>query len=314
MKFIIKKSLIIFLLPIICSTLFAEELAVGTDKGTKDVKNDHTSVNEIFSVKPLKKKSNNEKKWHFTLGGWFQNQLGNTDKKRAIGSVSFQYNNGITQLKTSYEIFYGESDGHEDENNGQGIIKLDHFIFSRIELFMFSQAEHDNMSSIRFRSNTGAGVKFLFFKNRFWEFSTSGAALYQYENFFRYKFKYEDLERNPFDIYEDYKAGAPAYDIRASFRGRVKIKPVKRLLFMFTYYYIPKMRNFRDYRTKLNAFVQFGLVEFGCMDVTDLKKPWCSGKQGIFLKVGFIRSYNRNAQPGIDRIDDNLYAKVMLKL
>jgi len=56
MKFIIKKSLIIFLLPIICSTLFAEELAVGTDKGTKDVKNDHTSVNEIFSVNPLKKK------------------------------------------------------------------------------------------------------------------------------------------------------------------------------------------------------------------------------------------------------------------
>ena len=118
----------------------------------------------FFSVIPAKEKGPDEKKWFFTIGGWYTKNIGNTDNMNTNMEAAITYDNNISEFLISYMGFYGEAGGKINERKGSGIMKFDHFIVPRIEIFFFTLSEYNTPARLRHRSNSGAGLKFVFVK------------------------------------------------------------------------------------------------------------------------------------------------------
>ena len=97
------------------------------------------------------------------------------------------------------------------------------------------------MTLLDHRNNSGLGGKFVFVQNEIMKVDLSGAFLYQYENF---------------------KSVSPEVDYRWSARFRAKISPIDILKFQYTYFYIPKIDDYKSYRLKLDTSLSIKIDKY----------------------------------------------------
>lgn len=237
----------------------------------------------LFSLQPLNKKGADSTRWFFTAEGWYQNQKGNTKELTTDAGVSLKYDDNITSFLIGGSINYTEGGSCVAENNGNAILKYDHYVHERWELFGFTQNEYDELGKLIYRNNSGGGAKFVFFRNAFWKVDLSAAPIYQYEN-------YEDV------AYET--------DFRGSFRGRIKMKPYDGVTAQVTGFYVPKIMDVEKYRTSVDSWLQFGLPTL----ISNRKQ------RGLYFKIGYLTKFNSAPAAGTEKRDDNYYARVVLRM
>jgi hypothetical protein len=263
-----------FLILVIFFSLTSSNLFPQSDVDEK-TEEEPSSVWSFFSVIPAVKKSPDQKKWFFTLGGWYTKNIGNTDNMNTNMEASITHNNNISEFLISYMGFYGEAGGTINERKGSGILKFDHYVVPRIEIFFFTLSEYNTPARLRHRNNSGAGLKFIFVKNQLMKLDLSGAPVYQYEEYIG-----EDSTTDP----------------RWSIRGRIKITPVKKLVFSYTYFYIPEIDDGRTYRLDLDTYVSMEVGKY------------------LFLKMGYLNKYNKKALLGTKKTDETYYAQLSVKV
>ncbi len=265
----IKILILVIFFSLIGSSLFSQS---DVHEKTEE---EPSSIRSFFSVMPAVKKGPDEKKWFFSLGGWYTKNIGNTDTMNTNMETSITYDNNISEFLISYMGFYGEAGGRINERKGSGILKFDHYIVPRIEIFFFTLSEYNTPARLRHRNNSGAGLKFVFIKNQLMKLDISGAPVYQYEEYIG-----EDATTDP----------------RWSIRGRIKISPLKQMVFSYTYFYIPEIDDGRTYRLDLDTYVSMQVSKY------------------LFLKVGYLNKYNKNALLGTKKTDETYYAQISVKL
>jgi hypothetical protein len=236
----------------------------------------------VWTVEPLRVKGKDEKKWFFELSAGYGLKMGNTDTQDIDGSTSLEFNNGKTEFSVRSNIHYGETSGEITENNFHGNIMYDYYLVKRWEFFFFSSFEYDFVGGITFRNNTGAGIKFVIFKNWFWRMDVSGAPVFQYE-----------LQENDREL----------IDPRLSFRYRVKIRPVEILTFNYVMFYIPNMLDFTDYRYSVDTYLQLRVTEFKSFPDT-----------GLYINIGYKRKFDSDPPAGNEKGDNNFYVSLSVKL
>ncbi len=233
------------------------------------------SIQKIFSYKHPQKKGTDEKKWFYTLSGWYSRKTGNTDTLVSNFGTGLKRDDNISDFKVSVAGFYDETDGERNTKKCDGFIKYDRYIIPRIELFVFSKSEYNKMMLLDHRSNSGAGAKYIFVKSEFLKLDLSAALIYQFEN---------------------YEGERPDADYRWSFRFRAGVYPLKGLEFSYVYFYIPKIDDRKIYRTELETYMSYKINDY------------------LSFKVGYNNQYNREALSGTKKTDENVYAQFSLHL
>ncbi len=229
----------------------------------------------IFSYEVPVQKKPEEKRWFLTLSGWYEHKTGNTETLKTNGQADIVFDDNISEFRLGGRIFYGGNAGQVNEHKAMGVVKYDHYIMPRFELFAFSQSEYNIPAKLSYRVNSGAGAKIELFRNAFWKMDISGAPIYQNE---------------------DYKTIRSGHEFRWSLRYRLRITPVEPVVFSFMTFFIPRMVDWADYRFVMDSFLTVSVTRI------------------IALKAGFLRHYNRTALPGTRRLDDTAYAQVSISL
>lgn len=233
------------------------------------------SLQSVFSYEEPVRKEPDDKRWFLTLSGWYERKTGNTDTLKTNGQTDIVFDDNISEFRMGGRIFYGENAGLVNEHKATGVVKYDHYFLPHFEMFIFSQSDYNVPAKLSLRNNSGAGIKFAFFRNAFWKMDISGAPVYQYE---------------------DYKTRDTREEIRCSLRYRVVVTPIRSVVLSFASFYIPRMTDWSAYRSVLDSTLSVSLTKI------------------IALKAGFLRNYNSNALPGTRRLDDTAYAQVSLSL
>ena len=282
---------------ILTFTLMSLSMPLLSQEATRDSADDSTPLPDdkpeqsitsiLFSLDPLKKKGPDEKKITSSISAGLLKNFGNSDVFSINGSASFSYNNGITALNLFYETFYGENGSVLSEHKGQGIINLDHFVHPRIEIFIFSSGEYNEMSRLLFRNNTGAGAKLVIFRNRYWAPDISAAPVYQYEK---------------------YSAQKEEHEARASIRFRLKITPVDPLLLQFVTFYVPAFDDSENYRFNIDTFLQVKIATFTIPGIKDTDTG--CGKSGLYLIGGYKREFNNRVPDDTKKLDQTVYFRI----
>jgi hypothetical protein len=229
----------------------------------------------IFSYIHPAQKQGDDKVWFLTLGGMYERKLGNTDTLRSNFTGELKFDDEISSVILTFQGFYGTAHDVKTEDRGSAVVRVDHYILPRIEMFAYSWSEYNLMADLMHRNNTGAGMKLVFFRNYFWKMDLSGAPVYQYE-------KYR--------IREDTR------DWRWSVRYRVLATPVNHTVLSFICFYIPKIVDAADHRVVLDTKLTITITP------------------ELALGAGYIRNYNSNPYPGTKGLDTNLYSQVALKI
>lgn len=219
------------------------------------------------------KKESDEKIWSFSLGGWYNKFTGNSDTLNTNLSSIIEMDNNISNFEISFSMFYDEVDDEASNNKGNGIIRYDHYVFRRIELFVFSQSGYNKMSLLDHRNSSGIGAKLVLVKNDILKFDISSAYVYETE-------KYET---------QNYSK-----DHRISCRSRIKLRPVEPLLINLVYFYIPKAYYAKHYRLDLDVSATLMINKY------------------LSFKAGYKNAYNKNALPGTKKTDENYYSQIQL--
>ncbi|TAL36264.1 MAG: DUF481 domain-containing protein [Spirochaetes bacterium] len=228
----------------------------------------------VSYVHPVKKEGE-EKVWFLTLGGLYERKQGNTDTLRSNLLAEIKYDDELSSVIASYQGFYGTAHDKKNEDRGSGILRADRFAFSRVELFAFTWSEYNLPADLTHRNNSGAGLKFVLFRNYFWKMDLSGAPVYQFEK---------------------YRTREDTRTWRWSCRYRVLATPVKYTTLSFMFFYIPRIDQVSDHRTLVDAKLSVSVT------------------RDISCALGYIRSYNSAPFPGTSGLDTNAYAQVALKL
>lgn len=87
------------------------------------------------------------------------------------------------ELEWSGSVRYGRSEGHEVARNLKSGLKFDLLPAARWSPFLTINAERDPFRKLDLRSNSGAGVKYTFWRGDAGSASISVAALHSYEDF-----------------------------------------------------------------------------------------------------------------------------------
>jgi len=265
-----KTLIVVLMLLVPVSAMVAQD--AGDAKGETPAKEQEKI---IFSYDAPVIKRPGEKRWFFTIGGMYNRKVGNTDTMTANLGTDLIFDNNVSELELLYTTFYGETRGKVIENKGAGSIKYDHYIFPRVEVFIFSRSEYSEAARLDFRNNSGLGAKYVIFKNYFWLMDISAAPVYQYE---------------------DYRDRNETYTYRWSFRYRLKITPYKDVTANYVSYYIPKVTDFEHYRLIIDAYLNVKILT------------------NLSLKLGYNHLFNKNALPGTKRYDDTSYVQISLNL
>jgi len=186
-------------------------------------------LKQIFSYEHPVKKGEDEKKWNFSLFGGYTEKKGNTETERLSYSAAYKYDDNIASFRVSYNGFYGKTKGIKDENKGTGTFNFSYYMLWRFEFFAYSTVEYNEIIELAHRNNAGAGLKFIFIRNRYLLADLSGAPIIQYE-----KFEERDAVK----------------DKRWSIRGRIELYPFEEnYMVRYFFYYIPAMNENDNYRT-----------------------------------------------------------------
>jgi len=233
----------------------------------------------LFSYVEPKLKDENDKKWFFNLSAWSEINQGNTDAKKANGSLQLKYNNGISDFLVSFESFYTVAKNEIIQNKSKNIIKYDHHMFPRIDPFLFVQSEYNEATSLIYRNNTGLGLKFTFFRNEFRKFDISFAPIYQYEK----------IENIPAKI-----------DARLSNRVRFVGNFSSFLKAKLVIFYIPKIQEINNYRVGLKSSIEISLLKIK--------------KKQLSLVLGYNYQLNSRPPEGINSFDSRTFFRLKLSI
>ena len=185
-------------------------------------------ISDIFIYNHPERKTADEKKWGFNISGSYIQKKGNTDNMRTNFSTSAQYDDNITSFKIAGTGAYGKTSGIKDENRGSLSLNFDHYLIYHLELFTYTMSDYNEITELEHRNNSGAGLKFVFIRNRYLLMDISAAPVLQYE-------KYEQLDR--------------IVDWRWSLRGRAEIFPWSdNFTLKYHVYYIQKINDMDNYR------------------------------------------------------------------
>lgn len=235
-------------------------------------------LRHIFAYEHPVKKGADEKKWDFSLFGGYTEKSGNTETERLNYSAAYKYDDNITSFRLSYNGFYGKTGDVKDENKGMGSFNFSYYMLWRFEFFAYSTAEYNEIIELTLRNNSGAGLKFIFIRNRYLLADLSSAPIFQYE-----KFEERDPEK----------------DKRWSIRGRIELFPFDEdYMIRYFFYYIPAMDNSENYRT--------------IHDLTASKKIMGN----IHFRAGYRKEYNTYTKkilaekPLLKKSDETLYMQV----
>lgn len=264
-RLFLKFFILLAVIPALQGSLFSQDADNTADSMLQD----------IFTFVPPEKKAPDEKKWFFSSGGMYNNKTGNTETFTSNYNLSLKYDDSISAFVLSFGGFYGEDHRDVYENKGKGIIKFDHYIIPRVELFIFSQSEYNKPALLYHRNNSGAGAKLLLFHNSLWKTDISAAPVYQYE-----KYETENATHNP----------------RWSLRYRILITPAEAVQLSMTIFYIPYWNNTADYRRDFDGFVSVDIAP------------------KLQFKAGYINEYNNKAPRGNRKTDTTTYVQIALKL
>lgn len=212
----------------------------------------------MFFYDPPIRKQDDQKRWFLRFTPGFKLLSGNTDLITLKGELGLTFDDGITEYSNNISVSYSRVNKELAVNNGHLLLKYDRYIYKRWEFFVFSKFEYDIVAELSIRNNSGAGVKFVAFNNKYWRTDISLAPVFQYE-------RYEQIEK---DI-----------DARFSLRYRLQLTPVESLHLSATLFYIPNIANFSDYRIELSTPLKTKLISF-------------SRSGHLSLVVGYLLRYN----------------------
>jgi len=268
-----KKTAFIILLFLLSTSLYAET--------TPEVKDEFSFI-DLFVYKQPVKKGDDKKKFSLNIAGGYTETTGNTESTATTYSGSIKYDNDITEFKISGFGSYGKVDEVVTENKGSGTINFDHYIFWRIEIFLYTMSDYNKITMLEHRNGSGCGIKFSFLRNEYLRFDISGAPIYQYE-----KYEEEDPEKT----------------WRWSLRGRFEIFPFSDDFYIkYAVFYIPEIGEHENYRTTHEVTLYKKLV----------------GALGI--KAGYRREYNTYDKeafienPDLKKTDSTTYIQASLTL
>jgi len=235
-------------------------------------------LRHLFTYKHPVKKGDTEKKWNFSLFGGYTEKKGNTETERISYSAAYKYDDNITSFRASYNGFYGKTKNVKDENKGIGSFNFSYYMLWRFEFFAYSTVEYNEIIELIQRNNSGAGIKFIFIRNKYLLADLSGAPIFHYE-----KFEERDAEK----------------DKRWSIRGRMELYPFDEdYMIRYLFNYIPAMDDSSNYRT--------------IHDFAASKKIMGN----IHFRAGYRREYNTytkeilEKKPLLKKRDETLYMQI----
>ena len=262
--------------------LYGPAPAAQAPPAEKDPARSHTertgkafSPGDLFAFVPPLQKGPDDKKWFFTFGGMYVRKTGNSDTVMANMKTELKYYDNITEVILQYENFYGRVNDAVIEKKQSGTLRADHYFFQRMEVFLFTKSEKNEVTRLVHRNNSGAGLKFVLIRNPFIHTDISGAPIYQYE-----LVKEQDRRQQ----------------WRWSLRYKLSVEPAAFLSAGYTFFYIPKVGDGSVYRYTHDAWLSLHVHD------------------NLMLKVGYQFEYNANPPEGIGRRDGNTYAQALVRL
>ena len=241
---------------------------------------DKSLVPEFFSYHPPTKKPKGQKRWFFIFSPKLNSFLGNNEILSFGGNAGLEYNDSILEVQAEYSAMYSRAQGELVAHIGNVVLRYDNYVFSRWEFFTFSRFTYDVMANLKVRNNTGAGMKFVAFRNRYLLTDISGAPVLQFE-------KYEQLDRT--------------FDIRFSLRYRTNMFLTKGISLNSAVFYIPAFYNFSDYRIELDAS---GKIELFTLPTL----------QSLHLIVSYTLRFNSFAPSGTYKGDHTTTIAIELRI
>lgn len=172
----------------------------------------------------------------FSLTGLLQS--GNTNKFLLQGKGDLKRVNKILETILLAAGSYGESKGNKDDNSYYGSFTADLYYQNMFSPFILQYAEYNFSKGIDFRSQSGAGIKYLFIPEKKHKSSVSAALIYDYLN----------LAKKP--------GNSESKEVRFSFRFKSKQHLFDdRLILTLMVMYQPVI----DYFSKSNLFIESNL-------------------------------------------------------
>lgn len=227
-RLILFSLMLFFVLILSASPLWSDNLA-ETKNEIKPAPDAVVSfpLRSFFVREAREKKKPEDKHWYFLFGGGVDFKSGNTNSVIFNVAGSIRYDNNLTECIFSAGENYGENGEEQTENKGNVLLNLDRYIGSPFKVFVFTGVDYNRMTSLAARSNSGAGLKYVFTRNKYLISDFSAAPLFEYKKL-------------------DKVSGEKIW--RISLRARAKLVPLKDFEIEYVYFYIPKIGNLDDYR------------------------------------------------------------------
>lgn len=169
-------------------------------------------------------------------------QTGNTNKFIISGRGELKRATRKLEAIISFAASYGENKGVKDDNSYLGTFTADLFFRDMISPFILQYAEYNFSKGISFRSQSGAGLKYLFIKPVKNHTSVSAAFIYEYLN----------LLKVP--------AGANDKEYRISLRLKSRQELIKeKMIISVTAMYQPAIDVLNNYNLFIDATIEFPL-------------------------------------------------------
>ena len=238
------------------------------------------NISEALRTIPLVKKGVNEKVWYGNIGGFLRISTGNVKEVKSNGNVYGQYNDGILDLKVTFDFVlnnvYIPELGKNYISEDKKITKVtaDYFVLNRLELFSFATNEYDRRKNHLYRNDCAVGAKFVVFRNMYWLLDFSYAPTFQHE-----KYSNEDNR----------------YEARHSLRAKTEVYFFdKRIKTNCIFFYIPII-DFREYRISLSTYIEIVLSK---LSITQ--------ESSLTFKFEYKFEQNPYCPVGVKKLD-NLY-------
>ncbi len=224
----------------------------------------------------LSAEENTEKKpWNFNFGIGFNYNKGNTEKIGCNFSIDLERISKINELILNINSFYSETKDKKDINKGDLTLKYDHNFLKKESFFLFIIPSYNEFQDLKFRLQSGAGLKHTFYKSDRADHSLSGAVLYELKQYL--------ADNNKNDL------------TRLSIRPKLKYSFTETNKVYLIIFYQPNINKIDDYRLLLKFILEFNIYK------------------NLFFEFKINDEYNNIVPEGIQRNDLSLINAVKLK-
>ena len=179
--------------------------------------------------------------WSFSFALGLNLNKGNTDKIGGSSSIGLERMSQINEFVLKINGFYSETEKKKDTNKGDLTFKYDHNFLKSESFFVFIIPSYNEFQNLKYRLQTGTGLKHTFYKNNQVDYSLSGAVLYE-------------VKQNPGDNEKDELA-------RLSFRPKIKYSFNESGRAYLVLFYQPKVDEFEDYRILSEFILEFNIYK-----------------------------------------------------